>query len=135
QRRPLPSDAARKVVVAAGAGVVLKEEPVVHDLAEHDLVSALAQPCQRRLVDRRPKPRPAVLLVMRERRFEPHQRAAAACCSGFFGFGLAASSALRWAMCSSIQIVIGEAMYQVEYVPEMMPTSIARAKSWMVPTP
>jgi hypothetical protein len=38
----------------------------------------------------------------------------AARCSVFFGLGLAASMALRCAMCSSIQIVIGLAMYQVE---------------------
>jgi hypothetical protein len=42
------------------------------------------------------------------------QRAAAACCSVFFGFGLASSIAFRCAMCSSIQMVIGLAMYQVE---------------------
>src|SRR5712664_410912 len=63
---------------------------------------------------------------------------AAACCGGFgagFAFGLAASIAFRCAMCSSSQMVIGLAMYQVEYVPEMIPTSIASAKSGMVPTP
>src|SRR2546425_92966 len=65
------------------------------------------------------------------------ERAAAAgrFCSGFFGFGCAAAMALRCSACSSSQMVIGLAMYQVEYVPEMMPTSMAAAKSQMVPTP
>ena len=64
------------------------------------------------------------------------QRAAAARgCSGFFCFGRASSMALRCSACSSSQMVIGLAMYQVEYVPEMMPTSMAAAKSQMVPTP
>ena len=62
-------------------------------------------------------------------------RAASACWSVFCAFGVAAAMPFRWAMCSSIQIVIGLTMYQVDQVPEMMPTSIASAKSWMVPTP
>jgi hypothetical protein len=36
---------------------------------------------------------------------------------------------------SSSQIVIGAAMNQVEYVPEMMPIIMAAEKSKMVPTP
>ena len=50
-------------------------------------------------------------------------RAAAAAAAGFV-----------WARVSS-QMVIGAAMNQVEYVPEMMPKSIAIEKSKMVPTP
>ena len=55
--------------------------------------------------------------------------------AGAGGAAAGAARAFFLAARSSSQIVIGAAMNQVEYVPEMMPTSIAAAKSKIVPTP